>query len=565
MAKLRAVLRRRWPLLVITTVVGLVAGAVSARFASSGQVEQVYTASQVVVANPNSGASPLIPQDELKVTRGPVPVRAAELLGRPGDAAELAARIDTEFDTESSSITISSNDADPDAAQERVQAFTTAFLDITNTKLQAESRRQLDTLRADLASAEQELATFDATYPQLSQPGAVVPNDPATQALLAQRAELVRRADDLEAQIRQQDLQISRTAPYESLGPEKPRPAATGLVNVPTSAPVRAGLLGLLGLLLGGVAAMVIERVNRRIDTREELAEVLDLPILAEIGHLRERRRAHDPDGTLLLDGVWAEPYRRVRSAIQFVRATAPAAPGDPSAPAGPAAAPGPPQVFLITSTSPGEGKSTTVALTGQALAEVGVPTVVIGGDFRRPEVDRLLGVPRDPSLRDLARMDPDRPTIDDVVRPSRFANLYVAPAGRGTREVAGLIGAAREVAAEARARGATVLFDSSPLQAANDTIDLLSAVDRVILVVRAGRSTEAGLLDAVDTLRRMGTPILGVVLIGTQAGRQQSYYYDYYSPVDEPNGTAGPSNGTRADVPGAAAPAPPPPPPPPR
>jgi len=525
-SKLRAVLKRRWLLLLVTTLVGVLAGVITAQFARSSSVEQVYTASQTVVANANSGSSPLISQDALKVTRGEVPVRAAALFsesqGVEAEAAALAATIDTSYDADSSSITIASNDIDREAGAARVDAFTRAFLEITNSKLQADSRRQLDQLTSELGAAEQSLSQFDATYPQLSQPGATVSDDIATQALIAQRGDLQARIADLGQQLRDRELELNRTAPYETLGPEEPRPASTGLVSVPTSAPVRAGLLGFLGLLLGGVVAMAIERLNRRIDTREELADATALPILAEIGFLREQKRSRDSDGSLALEGVWAEPYRRVRSAIQFVQA-ANSHQVDGAAPSAP------PRVFLVTSTAPGEGKSTTAALTGEALAEVGVPTLVIGGDFRRPEVDKLLGVPRSPSLQDMATMDLQRPTVDDIVHQRRDTTLYVAPAGRGTREVAGVIEAAKEVAEAGRARGATVVFDSSPLQAANDTIDLLPVVDYVILVVRSGRTTESGLLEVIDTLQRMQAKILGIVLIGTTAaGRRQEYYYDY-------------------------------------
>lgn len=64
---------------------------------------------------------------------------------------------------------------------------------------------------------------------------------------------------------------------------------------------------------------------------------------------------------------------------------------------------------------APGEGKSTTSALVSKALAEVGVPTLVVGGDFRKPEVHRLLGATSAQSLQDVARLEADRSTIDEI------------------------------------------------------------------------------------------------------------------------------------------------------
>lgn len=559
MSKFRAVLRRHWPLLLVTTLLGAVAGVVSSQFATS-DVETVYTAEQVVIANPNSGSKPLIPQDALKVTRGAVPVLAAEIFtdseGVEVEAEKLAAKIDTEYESDSSSLTISSDDIDANLAQARVAAFTGAFLEITNADLQADSRRQVDQLESDLEDAREALEAFDQTYPELTQPGSVIPNDAATQQLVTQRRDIQARIAAIEAEVRESELALSRILPYETLGPERPRQAASGLVDVPASAPVRAGLLGLFGLLLGGVVTMIIERINRRVDTRDELVEVTDIPILAEIGYLPKSKRHSDGAGALVLDGVWAEPYRRVRSAIQFVQATRPTntPPGTVGAPIPSGSTTDPPRVFLVTSTSPGEGKSTTTALTAEALAEVNQPTLVIGGDFRRPEVDSLLGVARQPSLYDMARLDVARATVDEVVHRRGETSLYVAPAGKGTREVSGLIEAAKEVAAEGRRRGATVLIDSSPLQAANDPVDLLPAVDYVLLVVRAGRTTESGLVDAIDTLRRMDAKILGIVLIGTpSSGKRQSYYYDYYAPSTETESDSGAADEPSVDNPTTA------------
>lgn len=528
MNKLRAVLRRRWPILLLTLVVGAAAGAVSAKGATDNVLKR-YVASQTILANTSSGKVVSLTQDGLKVTRGTIPEKAAELIGQPENAAALAAQVGVAVDSESSSITISSEDLDPDAAAARVDAFVQAFLTTINTELQSGDVERIEGLRTEAAAAKQRLEQFDAAHPEFTQAGYVPTNDLVTQALLNDRQNMVSEVAQLDAQVRESERSINTTAPYETLGPEAPRLAESGLLSVPTSLPVRTGLIGLLGLLLGAVLSMVIERLNRRIDTREELTEVVDVPILAEIGFIPEGKRNHADDGTLILEGVWSEPYRRIRSAIQFVQ--------KPTEPAGhvPAAGVRQPSVFLVTSASPREGKSTSSALISQALAEVGIPTVLIGGDFRRPSVERLLGADRDPSIQDLARLDPDRPTIDDVVRRTRFDGLYVAASGKPTREVTGVFDAIGEIAVEATRRGATVIIDSSPLLAANDTIDILPYVDYVLLIVRAGRSTERSVIDSLETIQRMGSKILGIVLIGTpSAGRQQAYYYDYYNPSAE-------------------------------
>src|SRR5690606_11269662 len=137
---------------------------------------------------------------------------------------------------------------------------------------------------------------------------------------------------------------------------------------------------------------LVIERVNQRIDTREELAELINVPIVAEIGRIPARQR-HRDGRQVSLDGVWSEHYRRVRSAIQFVQADAEARAsqgtgitidsGASAVIAGHRSMTGTvPRVFLFASALPGEGKSTSVALTALALAETGTDTLVVNADF---------------------------------------------------------------------------------------------------------------------------------------------------------------------------------------
>lgn len=525
MIKLMSVLRRRWSLLLLCFVIGVSAGVLSSIFAGN-KASQDYTAEQIVLGSESGG-----PQDALTVTRGEIPVAAAKKLHTDVDPNQLAASIVVVYDDKTNALTFATNDTNPDLAVKRVGAFVDAFLEVSNARFQSSDREKLDQINKDIASTTQALKDFDAAHPEFTQAGFQPPNDIVTADLLSQRRTLVERSNQLATEKGDLETKLSQSAPYTTLGPERPKPASTGLIGVPTSKLVRGWIGGLLGLLLGGALVMIVERLGRRIDTREELAEVTDLPVLAEIAYLPEKRRGSDAEGRVALSGVWAEPYRRVRSAVHFVQTRPHAVPSTSGPPPG-QRLPGTGSVFLVTSTSPAEGKSTTATLLSIALAESGTPTVLVGGDFRKPQVDRLIDVKPSPSLQDFARLDVDRPSVDDVVQQTRFDDLYAVVSGPGTREVAGLIDAATEVCREAVARGATVIVDSSPVKAANDTIDLLTVVDYVILVVRAGQSTEKEFLDTIALLRRLDARILGVVLIGTRSSQRRAYYYyEYYGP----------------------------------
>ena len=536
--KVTAVLRRRWPILAIAFAIGVLAGAVSSQLAPSDIVQQ-YRAEQVVVANSSGTGGVSVQQDSLKVTRGEIPTIAAEAVGDGERGDQLASDMSVTVDTDSQAITIASVDVNPDVAAQRVNAVTTAFLDVTNGQRQEAERVRVEQLAEAAKAAEADLATFDETYPDLVDPdaevtdpesGEVVGGDGPDPALVSQRQALSDAAAQARSEATVQKAQLASTQPYQSLGEQQPKRDKRGAFEVPNSLPLRATFLGLFGLLLGVILALVLERLNRRIDTRPELAEACPLPIIAEVGFVPPSRRP-TADGSLILTGVWAEAYRRVRSAMQFVyeRGTF-GATGKATGPA-PTKSDGHGGVFMFTSTAPGEGKTTSALLTAQAMAEVGVRTLLVGADFRRPALADVMGIEAGPTIADLTGPAERRPKVDQVVRPTKFPNLYLALSGRPTRDVSELIAATRQLVSQAASQNATVIIDTSPLNASSDALDLLPVVDHVIMVVRSGRSTEADLVESIDALERVGADVMGTLLVGTpNAGRRQAYYYDYYS-----------------------------------
>lgn len=489
-------------------VLGALAGALSSAVAPSRAEEEEYQVNQIVVASPAAAQLGLLRQDALRVTRGEVARRAGEQLGLEPDYAAMLVSVSS--DTDSASIMISSTDADPEVAAEQVEAFVGAFLDVVNEDLQAEQARRLDQLRTDIAGAREELQSFDALVGD--QAG-------ANPFLQQQRAALDTRLSSLEEELRLEQLNAATELPYSTLGPDLPVPVDSDLLPVPDGIVFRSGLLGVFGLVLAAGLVMLLERVKPRIDTRDELVAALELPVLAEVGRFGRRKMPQNADGSLRLDGVWAEAYRRIRSAIQFVQSTADDAPV--------------PRSFMFASPSPSAGKSTTTAVTALALAEAGQRTLVIGGDFRRPTVHAMLGAPSRPGVRERALLDVDRPSIEDVVHPAGRRDLFVTPSGEPGREVVGMAKVAREVIEAAVSHGATVLVDTTPVEVANDVVDLLPAVDEVIIVVRSGRTTASSLRRSVEQLRQHGAHLMGMVLIGTPGLARQQYYYEGYYSTD--------------------------------
>ncbi len=522
MTKLRAVLRRRWSLLLLGLLLGVAAGVVSSVVAPEGDDTTEYRVRQLIVANNAAPRSGGVEQDALRVTRGEVARVAAETLGVQ-DPTDVSSKVSAAADPETGTIEVASTDVDPEQATRRVTAFVDAFVDVVNGDLTGEQELRLRELQQQVDDARAQLAAFDAANPDVRNQGPA-----STPFLVEERSTLQQTLEQAEQQLRAERLNAQRTLPYSTLGTDAPEAVDDELLPVPTGAPFRAALLGLLGLSLAVAVTIVVERLVPRIDTRDELITAADLPVLAEVGRFSSRKLPRSADGTLRLEGPWAEPYRRIRSALQFMHAGASGQGGA--------------RVFMITSPSPSEGKSTTTAVTALALAETGERTLVVGGDFRRPSVHELLGVSAVPGIREHARLDVARPTSDQIVHPTAHDHLFVAPSGTPGKEVAGLAEATRSLVSEAVAEGATVIIDTSPVEVANDAIDLLAVVDEVVIVVRSGRTTVRALQHTIEQLRLHGASIMGTALIGTPGLAKQQYYYDgYYSPAEWTNGSPGP------------------------
>jgi capsular exopolysaccharide synthesis family protein len=208
-------------------------------------------------------------------------------------------------------------------------------------------------------------------------------------------------------------------------------------------------------------------------------------------------------------DGVVAESYRRLRSAIVFMAATQDL------------------QVIQVTSASQSEGKSTTVANLAVALARTGKRVVVVDADLRRPRQHALFGVAASPGITDVlvGTHEPD----EVAARPIDNVALAVIPAGSTAPNPAELLSTSEmsDIIDSLAAVADIVLIDSPPLLAVSDALAVSSLVDGTVLVVQ-GRTTRAKELRvALDALERVDAHIVGAVLNKVKTP-DRNYYQDY-------------------------------------
>jgi polysaccharide biosynthesis transport protein len=191
-----------------------------------------------------------------------------------------------------------------------------------------------------------------------------------------------------------------------------------------------------------------------------------------------------------------------------------------------------PPQVILVTSALPREGKTTAAANLAVTLAQLGDHTVLVDADLRKPGVGRLLNL-NGGKYAGLSSYLAGVSTLDLVTVPHpAIPNLAAIPTGPLPPNPADLLSSNRlvEAIAELRARFKFVVIDSPPIMAATDAVILSVQTDGVLLVVRSGETPKEAFTRTRDLLNSVKCHMLGVVLNAVDSSAPDYYYsYRYY------------------------------------
>ncbi len=193
------------------------------------------------------------------------------------------------------------------------------------------------------------------------------------------------------------------------------------------------------------------------------------------------------------------------------------------------------PRLMVITSPSPGEGKTTVVSNLAICLAEINRKVLLIDADMRKPRVHKVFGVPNKWGLSDLLQgsgsLDQGA-SLEDSAVETLVPGLWVLPSGSPTHSIPNLLHSPRtsELLRQAREEFDSVLIDTPPMMQISDARVLGQMADAVILVLRAGKTTRGTAKAATDRFLEDGTHLLGTILNSWDPKTNGYGYYDYYS-----------------------------------
>ncbi len=272
---------------------------------------------------------------------------------------------------------------------------------------------------------------------------------------------------------------------------------------------LNTALAALAGLALAGCAVFFIEALDDKIHTPEDVKQYLGLPIYGVI-----------PSHSIEIGKpvTISQPRSPVSNAFRTLRANIHYASVDQ-----------PLKKLLITSSMPGEGKSTIVANLGVVMAQSNLQTIIIDTDFYHPTVHASLGLDNKLGLSDLlANKHLD---LNENIQKADPLNVELLSTGHLPPNPTELLGSKKmlRILQLLSEQADIILIDTSPVMVVADSVVIASRVDGVLIVIKPGVTRITAAKQSIEQLQNAKANILGVILNDVNIKRD-GYYGYYYS-----------------------------------
>ncbi|WP_144785422.1 polysaccharide biosynthesis tyrosine autokinase [Microbacterium sp. BH-3-3-3] len=271
--------------------------------------------------------------------------------------------------------------------------------------------------------------------------------------------------------------------------------------------PVNLALGTLVGLALGLAVAILRSRLDNRVRTPRDAESITAAP---GIGAIAYDAKAKERPLIVHADPLSprAESFRALRTNLQFLDMGGRAS-------------------FVITSSIPSEGKSTTTINLAIALADAGKRVALLDTDLRKPKIAEYLSIEGGAGLTDVLI---GRAKVNEVMLPWGGRSLYVLPAGKIPPNPSELLGSSQmgTLLAMLEKDFDVVLCDAPPLLPVTDAAILGRVTSGALMVVSAGKTTKHQLTGATEALNTVGAKLAGFVMSMVPTRGPDSYYSAY-------------------------------------
>ncbi|GAB6283142.1 MAG: exopolysaccharide regulatory tyrosine autokinase VpsO [Ignavibacterium sp.] len=289
-------------------------------------------------------------------------------------------------------------------------------------------------------------------------------------------------------------------------------------------------LIVLIGLILGGGIGLgfvfLRDYMDNTIKTPEDI-EKQNMNLLAWLPQIDELLVGNKNEVEFIVkrkpDAIPSEAFRTLRTRIQFSKVGANAL-----------------KTLMITSPSPGEGKTTVSLNLSGSFALNGMKTLLFDTDLRKPRVHNAMGANRIPGFVDYFF---DQVSYEEIVRKSDLENLYYITTGTIPPNPSEILGSKQmqTFIDKLKKEFDIIIFDTAPIIAVSDSEILATYVDATLLVISANKTEKELVKRSVDVLSKDKNNFIGLVLNNfvyrNGYGSYYKYYY-YYSHPQNGNGS---------------------------
>lgn len=428
-----------------------------------------------------------------------------------------------------------------DALQSQV---TTLQNDITNLQKYryptAEQQAEIIDKQAQLAQLQPLLALYQQVYTNLVVLGQPVDQGANTSTSLNQLQATLNLYQNIYVNLLNNLEQVRLAKAQNTPNVVQVEPAIVPQDPISPRPLQTAAMAGAVGLMLAAGIAFLVEYLDDTLKTMEDVEQALGLPV---VGYIAQIQYESGSEESLYVTrqprSPVSEAFRLLRTNLEFAGVDRPI------------------RRLLVTSTAPGEGKTTISVNLAAIIAQGGKRVVLADTDLRRPRIHRFLGVSNKLGLTDLFR---GGVTVDMVAQKmdEQVGKVSVLTSGSLPPNPTELLGSARmeQILQEAGRDADMIILDSPPSLVADVQV-LAARVDAVILVIHPGHTHVDSARATLEMLNRAGARIVGVVLNRIPRDRADYYggyrhyspYYSgyrYYSYASEEHGDGKPSHMNR-------------------
>ena len=409
--------------------------------------------------------------------------RVQTSLGVSTPVDTLLRNLDASAVTDTEVVAIRYSDLDPETAADLANAFADAYLAQRTQRAQdvvgraeATVQEMIAPLRTKIANLTDEIGATD---------------DPTAQRVLQARLDvLLARLQPLDQYVLSLEASSSGAQGGQIVRPAT-APRAAANIHL-----VRDVVLGLLaGFILGVATAFVIEGLDNRFKTRDEIERRLG-PLIGAIPRDRRRRKIKRRNAPI----VEMDPKSPASEAYRALAANTRQAASQKNL-----------KVIAVTSALAGEGKTTTAANLGVALAQGGRSVVLVSADLRHPTMHEVFEVENDTGVSNVLS---DSARFADVSLKTTVPGLRVVSSGPIPDDPAALLAGDKvsPFLADLRAGADFVILDTPPVLPVADTSILLPACDGTVFVFDARRSDRDMIVKGCQQIEAAGGMLVGVV-----------------------------------------------------